>query len=150
VTIERATLADVEQMKSVLDVYASKGELLSRSRLDLYGHIRDFIVAKEDGEVIGLAAVHILWFDLVEIRSLAVREDRQGRGVGKLLVEKCLEDSKDLGIKKVFALTYRAGFFKNLGFKEVDKSELPHKVWLDCIHCTQFPNCNEIPVMIEV
>lgn len=137
-------------MKAVLDVFAQKGELLSRSRLDLYGNIRDFFVARQDGEVIGLAAVHILWFDLVEIRSLAVREDKQGLGAGRLLVERCLLDARELGIKKVFALTYRAGFFKKIGFHEVDKAELPHKVWLDCIHCPQFPNCNEVPVMREV
>ena len=150
IVIENAKLSDVEAMKEVLDVWAKRGLLLSRSRLDMYENIRDFTVAKDDGVVVGLAGLHILWFDLVEIRSLAVLEERQGEGIGRLLVERALEDAKELGIKRVFSLTYKPGFFEKLGFSEVEKSELPHKVWMDCLNCTQFPDCAEIAMTREV
>jgi amino-acid N-acetyltransferase len=150
VTIERARLADVEEMKAVLDLFAESGELLGRSRLDFYENIRDFIVARSGGRVVGLAALHILWFDLGEIRSLAVRRELHGTGIGRLLVDQCLADARALGLSKVFALTYRPGFFGKMGFREVEKSELPHKVWKICLDCVKFPDCDEIAVMREV
>lgn len=149
-TIARARLEDVEGMKALLDEFARAGDLLARSRLSLYETIRDFYVLKEGGEIVGLSALHICWIDLAEVRSLAVRRDRQGKGYGRLLVERCLEDASELGLKRVFALTYRPEFFGALGFRRVDKSELPHKVWQDCVHCSKFPECDEVAVMREV
>ena len=148
--VERARLRDVEEMKGILDEFAREGVLLARSRLDLYETIRDFVVAREHGELVGLAALHICWIDLGEVRSLAVRKDLQGKGIGRSLVEACLDESRRLGLRRVFALTYRPGFFARLGFREVEKSELPHKVWQDCIHCIHFPECDEVAVMRDV
>lgn len=148
--LSRARLEDVEDMKALLDDFAKAGDLLARSRLSLYETIRDFVVLREEGQVVGLSALHICWIDLAEVRSLAVRRDRQGRGYGRLLVERCLADARDLGLKRVFALTYRPDFFGALGFRRVDKSELPHKVWQDCVHCAKFPECDEIAVMREI
>lgn len=145
--VERARLDDVEAMKALLDDFARSGDLLARSRLDLYESIRDFVVAREGGELLGLSALRICWIDLAEVRSLAVRRDCQRRGIGRLLVERCLEDARDLGLARVFALTYRPHFFQTLGFHEVEKSTLPHKVWQDCIHCVKFPDCDETAVM---
>jgi len=150
VLIERAKLSDVEEMKAVLDVFAESGILLGRSRLDFYENIRDFIVARLDGEVVGLAALHILWFDLGEVRSLAVRKDLHRMGIGRELVERCMEDARELDIAKLFALTYQLGFFQRMGFAEVEKSELPHKVWKACLDCVKFPDCDEIAVMRQV
>lgn len=150
VSIDRARLADVEGMKALLDDYAASGDLLARSRLSLYETIRDFFVLREGDALVGLSALHICWIDLAEVRSLAVRRDRQGRGYGRLLVERCLEDARRLGLKRVFALTYRPDFFGVLGFRRVDKSELPHKVWQDCVHCAKFPDCDEVAVMREI
>jgi len=148
--VERARLGDVEEMKGILDEFAREGVLLARSRLDLYETIRDFVVAREQGELVGLAALHICWIDLAEVRSLAVRKDLQGRGIGRRLVEACLDEARRLGLRRVFALTYRPGFFARLGFREVEKSELPHKVWQDCIHCVHFPECDEVAVMRDM
>lgn len=148
--LSRARLEDVEDMKALLDDFAKAGDLLARSRLSLYETIRDFVVLREEGQVVGLSALHICWIDLAEVRSLAVRRDRQGRGYGRLLVERCLADARDLGLRRVFALTYRPDFFGALGFRRVDKSELPHKVWQDCVHCAKFPECDEIAVMREI
>jgi len=147
VTVERARLADVEAMKALLDDFARSGDLLARSRLDLYEHIRDFVVARRDGEIVGLSALHISWIDLAEVRSLAVKRDLQRRGIGRVLVEHCLQEAAELGLERVFALTYQPEFFGTLGFGEVDKSQLPHKVWQECVHCVKFPDCDEIAVI---
>lgn len=149
-TVDRARLEDVEEMKALLDDYARSGDLLARSRLALYENIRDFVVARSDGTLVGLSALHICWIDLGEVRSLAVRRDLLRRGIGKALVDRCLADAADLGLRRVFALTYQPEFFRALGFDEADKSELPHKVWQECIHCVKFPECDEIAVMREV
>ncbi|MBI5440268.1 MAG: N-acetyltransferase [Deltaproteobacteria bacterium] len=147
--LSRARLEDVEAMKALLDEFARSGDLLARPRLALYESIRDFVVAKQGSEIIGLGALHICWIDLGEVRSLAVRRDRQRLGLGRLLVESCLEDARALGLKRVFALTYKPGFFHSLGFETVDKSSLPHKVWQDCVHCPKFPDCDETAVTRE-
>ncbi len=150
VAVERARLGDVEAMKGILDEFAREGILLARSRLDLYENIRDFVVARSGGEIVGLAALHVCWIDLGEVRSLAVRRDLQGRGIGRLLVDACLAEARELGLRRVFALTYVPEFFNRMGFHEVEKSELPHKVWQDCLHCVKFPECDETAVMREV
>lgn len=150
VVIERPHLKDVDKMKKILDIFAAKGELLARSRMDFYEKIRDFYVSRVNGEIVGLSALHVLWEDLAEVRSLAVLDEYQGRGIGGILVEKCMADAKELGIGKVFTLTYRPGFFVRHDFAEVDKSMLPHKVWKACLDCVQFPDCNEIAMIREV
>ncbi len=149
-TVDRARLEDVEEMKAILDDYAQSGDLLARSRLALYESIRDFVVARSNGRIVGLSALHICWIDLGEVRSLAVRRDLLRQGIGRILVKRCLEDAAYFGLRRVFALTYQPEFFQSLGFHEVDKSELPHKVWQECIHCVKFPECDEIAVMREV
>ncbi len=150
VAVERARLGDVEAMKGILDEFAREGILLARSRLDLYENIRDFVVARSGGEIVGLAALHVCWIDLGEVRSLAVRRELQGRGIGRLLVDACLAEARELGLRRVFALTYVPEFFSRMGFHEVEKSELPHKVWQDCLNCVKFPECDETAVMREV
>lgn len=148
--VERAKLADVEAMKVLLDDFARAGDLLARSRLNLYESIRDFVVARLGDEIVGLSALRISWIDLGEVRSLAVRRDLQGQGIGKALVERCLADARELGLQRVFALTYRPEFFATLGFAEVEKAQLPHKVWQDCVHCVKFPDCDEVAVMLQL
>ena len=150
IKIQRAKLADVDEMKVILDHYAQAGELLSRSRMDMYERIRDMLVARVGDEIAGLAALHVLWEDLGGVRSLAVSPDKRSDGVGGKLLKACMEDAKELGLKKVFTLTYRPGFFQQYGFKEVDKSELPHKVWKDCLNCVTFPDCDEVALIREV
>lgn len=117
--------------------------MLPRSLNELYENLRDFWVALDDGKIAGCAALHVSWDDLAEIKSLAVAEEVQGKGVGKKLVSLCLDEARELGVKKVFTLTYKPGYFKRFGFKIVKNSALPHKVWADCINCCKFPNCNE-------
>ena len=137
-------MADVKVAYELLNNYADKGELLGRSLSSLYDNLRDFQVAySPDGDFMGVCALHICWEDLAEIRSLAVPEQFHKQGIGRILVDACLADAKALGIGKIFTLTYKPVFFTKLGFAPIDKGELPHKVWTDCINCPKFPDCNE-------
>jgi amino-acid N-acetyltransferase len=140
--IRPARMSDVREIHNLLQVFAEKGLLLGRSISSLYDQLRDFIVY-DDGGVQGACALHICWDNLAEIRSLAVAEKMQGRGVGRELVESCLTEALRLEIDNVFVLTYQAGFFRKLQFEEIEKSELPHKIWSDCLHCPKFPDCDE-------
>ncbi len=150
--LKKATIADVKEIHSILSLYAQKGLLLGRSMSDLYDQIRDFIVARNsrDSMIIGTCSLHICWEDVAEIRSLAVKDDYKHQGFGKKLVKACIDEAKDLGIKKVFVLTYVPDFFKLLGFQLVDKSVLPHKVWGDCVKCVKFPDCDEEALLLDL
>jgi len=143
--IRKAKISDIKEIHALLTEYAGKGLLLGRSLSDLYDQMRDFIVVCEAGtpSIIGVCGLHICWDDIAEIRSLAVRDDYRGKGIGTQLVRACLEEATDLGLKRVFVLTYVPDFFKKIGFSPIDKSVLPHKVWGDCIKCVKFPYCDE-------
>ena len=149
-TLRKARMTDIPSIHSLVNEFAGKGEMLGRSRSELYEGLRDFFVVEEGGEILGCGALHINWEDLAEVRSLAVEQALQGKGVGKALVKACVQEARELGIAKVYALTYRPGFFEGLGFRKVDKDSLPHKVWGDCLKCPQFPNCDEDAVIMEV
>ncbi len=151
-TIRKARLSDVKAIHGILSTYAARGILLGRSLSDLYTQIRDFYVTQEDagGEVVGVCCLRICWEDIAEIRSLAIHGDFHGRAMGKALVEASIQEARSMGLKKVFVLTYVPGFFKHLGFKPVDKSVLPHKVWSDCINCIKFPDCDEEALLLDL
>jgi amino-acid N-acetyltransferase len=140
--IRPARMGDVREIHSLLQGYAGKGMLLGRSISSLYDQLRDFIVFDDNG-IFGVCALHICWDDLAEIRSLAVSEERQGIGIGEALVQACLTEATRLDISRVFTLTYQGPFFQKLYFKEIDKRDLPHKIWSDCLQCPQFPDCDE-------
>ena len=148
--IRKAKLRDVKEMQRLIKLYSTRGEMLPRSLSELYDNIRDFFVSVQNRKVVGICALHICWEDLSEVRSLAVEERMRRKGIGAKLVRACLEESKKLGVQRVFALTYQPGFFERLGFKKVDKSVLPHKIWTDCLKCVKFPDCDEIAVVKEL
>ncbi len=148
--LRRTKISDVEDIYNLINSYADEGLMLARPRSTLYECIREFILAEEDGEFLGIGALHIIWEDLAEIRALAIKRDVRKTGIGRQVVEALLKDAKELGIKQVFALTYQPDFFKKCGFSVIPKEELPHKVWKDCINCPKFPNCDEIAVLRNV
>lgn len=148
--IRKARIADVKIIHKLLLNYAKDGLMLSRSLSELYEGIRDFYVYEDQGEVVGTVCLQICWEDLAEVRSLAVSEGRGLRGIGRQLVEACLAEARELGLKRVFALTYKPGFFEKLGFHLIEKSELPHKIWTDCIKCPKFPECDELALSIDL
>jgi amino-acid N-acetyltransferase len=121
--------------------------MLFRSHAELYETVRDFVVAVENDSIIGICALEIVWADLAEVRSLAVAEGNQGKGIGRKLVEAVVDEARRLGIQRVFALTYEQKFFDRLGFSVVDKSALPLKVWSVCIKCPKHDGCDEIAVV---
>ena len=122
--------------------------MLARSRNTLYETLRDMVVAEENGIVVGVGGLHITWNELAEIRTMAILPSAVGRGIGKKIVQLLLEEAKVLGVKEVFTLTYKPGFFQTLNFVEISKDALPHKVWKDCIDCAKFPNCDEIAMKL--
>ena len=149
--IRKAVMGEVPQIQKVLNHYGERGILLPRSLSELYEHLRDFYVfTGEEGNIIAVCALGLCWDDLAEIRSLAVVEKYHGHDYGTKLVEKCVEEAKSLGLKRIFTLTYVPEYFKKLGFRVVDKSELPHKVWSDCLKCTKFPDCDETALIKEI
>ncbi len=153
IMIRKAIIKDVKSIHSLLSYYADQGLLLPRPLSELYDHLRDHFVVEDIQTancVIGVCALGISWEDLAEIRSLAVSEDHQEEGIGTQLVEACLEEARSLGLKKVFTLSYTPEFFAKMGFKEVDKSVLPHKIWADCLKCPKFPDCDETAMMIQL
>lgn len=148
--IRKAKLSDVKDIYKLIETFANKGEMLHRPLNDIYENLRDFYVYEENAVVLGACALHISWEDIGEIRSLAVSEDAGGKGVGTVLVNACLDEARALGIPKIFALTYKPGFFEKVGFKPTSKTALPHKIWGECVRCFKFPDCDENAMVIEL
>jgi amino-acid N-acetyltransferase len=141
--VEKARIPDIPQIHKLINDYASKGEMLARPLSELYEDVRDLFIIRDGDRVVACAALHVSWSDLAEIRSMAVAEDRKGKGLGAQLVAACIKEAAELGIKTVFCFTYQPGFFKRFRFVDIDKMELPRKVWTDCFRCPKFPNCDE-------
>ena len=148
--LRKAVITDVAEMQRLINGFADRGELLHRSLNQIYENIRDFRILVDGGRVVGTCALHVNWGDLAENKALTLDEAYQGQGLGRKLVEACLEDSKDLGIYRVFALTYKPEFFVKHGFRYIEKAELPQKVWTECINCVKFPDCGEVAVIREL
>lgn len=143
----KPTFADVEAIYTLVNHYANDGVMLARSRNTLYETLRDMVVAEENGEIVGVGGLHLIWDELAEVRTMAVSPEVVRRGIGAEIVDRLVQEGLALGVKKLFTLTYKPGFFKTLGFVEITKEELPHKVWKDCIECPKFPNCDEIAML---
>ncbi|GAB4540575.1 MAG: N-acetyltransferase [Thermodesulfovibrionia bacterium] len=148
--IRKAVIGDVKEIHSLINKFAKKDKMLPRSLNEIYENIRDFFVCIDRGRVVGVSAIHILWEDLAELRSIAVLNGYQGKGIGKELLKYCIKEAKRLGIKRVFALTYHPEFFRDSGFKDIDKNRLPQKIWGDCLKCPKFPECDEVAVIKEL
>ena len=148
--IRRANVTDVKKIQKLINYYAKRERMLMRSLSELYENIRDFFVYVEGNKIYGCCALHVDWEDLSEIKSLAVVKSKSRKGIGAELLKECLKEAKALKLKKVFALTYVPEFFEKFGFRMIDKKELPHKIWSECIKCAYFPNCKEIAMAKEV
>ncbi len=146
-TVRKARVTDVPGMQTLVANFAARGELLPRTLNELYQHLRDFFVCEVDGQIVGLCALSLYWEDLAEVRTLAVHEAHGGKGLGAALVTACLDEAAALGVRRVFALTYRPGYFERFGFRTIDKRELPQKIWKDCIKCVKFACCDEIALI---
>lgn len=148
--LRRARAADVAEIQRLIKTYADRGQMLPRSLSELYDNLRDFFVVEDDGGLVGCAACHVTWEDLAEVKCMAVREDRRGLGWGRKLLEACLDDAGRVGVKRAFVLTYIPEFFEAFGFGRIEKSELPQKIWSECIRCVHFPDCDEVALVRDV
>ncbi|MEG6584580.1 N-acetyltransferase [Dendrosporobacter sp. 1207_IL3150] len=146
----KPTFKDVEAIHKLINNYADQGLMLARSRNVLYETLRDMIIAEKDNVVVGVGALHLVWEELAEIRAMAISPEVTKQGVGSKIVEDLVVEAKGLGVKTLFTLTYQPGFFSKLGFSEVAKEELPHKVWKECINCPKFPNCDETAMIRKI
>lgn len=149
-SVRKARVKDVKAMHELVLSYAKEGRLLPRSLSELYSRVRDFFVYEENGKILGCCGLHVVWEDLAEITSLAVDRNSHRLGIGQALVSACIQEAKDLGIKRVFVLTYEESFFHKFGFNTVDKNIFPQKIWVDCLKCPKFPECDEIALLLTM
>lgn len=151
--LRKARIGDVKTIHRMINISASKGEILPRSLMDVYSSLRDFFVYVDDpsGTIVGICAMNIIWENLAEIRSLYVDENYRRRGIGRKLVEACISEAITLELFRIFTLTFEIEFFKSLGFREVDRSTLPEKIWSDCFRCPKYPDfCDETAMILEL
>jgi len=146
--VEKAKINDAQRMHELINSLADKGEMLPRALSEIYENLRDYFVVRDsNNQVIGCVALHISWADLAEIKSLAVSGDKQAQGLGSVLVEACINEARELGIPTIFCLSYKPAFFEKYNFRQVDKMELPRKIWSECYRCPKFPDCDEVALV---
>jgi len=146
IVVRHAVVADVPHIHALLAPFAQKDIILQRDEDNIFQHLQEFLVAECDGHIAGVVCAHVYAGNLAELRSLVVDPAYQKHGIGRLLVEGCEQWMTDLGIAKLFALTYVTGFFTTLGYHIVAKESLPQKVWTVCVHCARFADCDEVAV----
>jgi len=150
ITVRPAAIGDVPDIHHLLEIYAAQGNLLPRTMNELYRHLRDFFVVDIHGRVAACGALEIFTESLGEVRSLVVDDIHKGKGFGRLLVLRIIEEARSIGLKRLMALTYVAPFFHKLNFKTVSKDTLPEKVWGICVKCYKYNNCDETAVLLEL
>lgn len=148
--IRPAAIRDVPTIHHLLELYAAKGNLLPRTMNELYRHLRDFFVIEVDGQVAACGALEIFTDDLGEVRSLVVAEQHERHGLGRLLVQRLIAEARQIGLRRLMALTYVPTFFHKLGFQTVAKETLPEKVWNVCVKCYKYNKCDEVAVLLEL
>jgi amino-acid N-acetyltransferase len=148
--VRKPRLTEVVAIKALLDEAVAQGSVLPRELPELYENVRDFYVYVDESGLGGCVALHIDMVDLAEVRSLVVAAHLRGRGIGEQLVEAVLHEAQGLNIARVYALTRVPGFFQRVHFHEVDKLELPYKVFKDCTRCRLFPGCDEIAMVRDL
>lgn len=151
--LRKARIGDVKTIHRMINTSSDKGEILPRSLMDIYGSLRDFNIYFDEQKqsVAGICAMNIIWENLAEIRSLYVEKGHRKQGIARTLVEACISEAITLGLFRIFTLTNKPEFFKQLGFKKVDRSTLSEKVWSDCFRCSKYPDyCDEVAMIIEL
>jgi amino-acid N-acetyltransferase len=164
IVIQKAQVRDVEEILELVNTFAAMNLMLPRGPQYLYENIRDFVIAcdsnvpvysdRETREVLHLlvacGSLHVLWEDIAEIRALAIHPDYQHLGLGSKLVEYMKEEAKQLGIRRLYTFTLTEDFFKTVGFRPQDRSELPPKVWGECSRCPKYFNCDEVGMVLDL
>jgi amino-acid N-acetyltransferase len=150
--VHKASMRDIAPILALINSYAAQGIMLPRTEFEMSEHIRDFSVAyqsivNQGDRLAGCGALHFYTPVSAEVRSLAVEPEIKEHGVGRALVEALEREARAQDLESIFAFTYVPKFFHKLGFTEVERGELPLKVWKDCLRCPKFQNCDEIAVL---
>lgn len=163
-SLRKAQIHDVKRIMELVNHFAASNLMLARGPQYLYENIRDFVVAVENkcstrtnprnaiasGRIVGCGSLHILWRDIAEIRALAIDPDNQNMGIGMALVEFLKHEARELKVKSLFTFTMTSDFFTEVGFKLMDKAELPPKLWGECSRCPKFFQCDEVGMVFEL
>lgn len=150
IEVRKASMQDIPPLLELINGYASKGIMLQRTEFEMSENMRDFMVAYDGHQIAGCGALHFYTPTVGEVRSLAVAESHKTHGIGRLIVDSLVSEAKVYGLDSVFAFTYVPGFFAKVGFREVERGELPLKAWKDCLRCPKFDCCDEIAVVREL
>lgn len=145
--VRKAGMRDIHAILVLINSYAAQGIMLPRTEFEMSENIRDFTVVYHDKQLAGCGALHYYTPTSAEVRSLAVSPQLKTRGIGRVVIEALEEEAVDQGLHAIFAFTYVPGFFRKLGFSEVERGELPLKAWKDCLRCPKFQCCDEIPML---
>lgn len=148
--VRKAHVNDVPQLHRLIGYWADNGSVLRRTLGQIYESMQEFVVVEANGRVLGGAALHIDCADLAELRSVVVDPEAHRQGVGKQLVVAVIEEARRLGVRNLFCLTDKPEYFAQFGFREIDKADLPHKIWRDCVNCPAFPDCHETAMIISL
>ena len=147
----KPTVADITKMQNIVKEEVLNGKILLRTEDEMATTIRSYTVVEVDGKMAGFTATHIHSPRLAEVRSLVVAKEFRGLKLGRKLVDACIKEAQEYGIKQLLSLTYEQGFFESCGFRVISKEEIPeHKIWADCIRCKHFPICDEIAMVIDL
>jgi amino-acid N-acetyltransferase len=146
-TVRKASMSDIHPLLDLINGYAAKGIMLPRTEFEMSENIRDFTLVFSGERLVGCGALHFYSPTVGEVRSLAVHPEAKGQGIGRILVEALEAEARQFHLHSIFAFTYVEQFFVRLGFGEVERGELPLKVWKDCLRCPKFQSCDEIAVL---
>jgi amino-acid N-acetyltransferase len=146
--IRPARVTDVKEIHKLVEYHANNKEMLHRSLSAIYENIQEFVVLEDEDKIVGCGALYVSWENLAEIKALAVSDKYKGQGFGRKIVEMLQDNAKNLGVSRVFALSFKPEFFIKLGYKIIHKETLPHKIWSECINCHLFSECGEVPLLI--
>ncbi len=141
--IRHAKMNDAQAILDLVNFYAEQGLMLKKCPYDVYRNIQSFFVYAEGERILGCVRAAVVWRDMIEVASLAVHPDAGRKGIGRQLVNACIEQAKELGVARVFSLTYQCEFFTKCGFHEIERETLPHKVFGDCLSCAKVDCCDE-------
>ena len=148
--IRKASVDDVDAILKLVNYYAEKELLLRKNAFKVYTKLQNFYIAETEKKVVGCVSLVVLWKDLAEICSLAVDEQYLRKGIGKKLVNKCIENAKALKVTKIIALTYKDKFFEKMGFHFVDKNIFPRKLMWECLECPKLDECDELAYLMNL
>jgi len=147
----KPTVLNIEAMQKLVFKDIENGNILERNSSEMSTTIRSYTAVRNEKEIIGFVALHIHTISLAEIRSLVVKQKYRKKGIAKILIEKSIQEAKELQLKKLLVLTYKKQLFELFNFKEITKESIPEtKIWADCIKCKHFPICDETALTLEI